>query len=306
MARDLIPPPSPAGRPTAHDGTPNLIELPPEPSRLAPAPVVGPPPGPSEFRNRFGFLLGGLAGVFIAAALAAAVVIANSGNGNDDAGLYPNWSHWQPTDTTIEGGAQQIADHVGVEYTHPDGEQLVKIDRLDLTGARVLVRPARGAIVDIQGTTVVYRLDGLGPNHSIIGGTPSATRLKVIHREALELALYTFRYLPDAESVITVLPPSPPTEKEQQAAAAAAAAAATGQPATPTPAKPLPVLFYRPGDLKSQLQVPLVQTLAPTAPSTDAYAGPEADTVDTLTLSNRFVLAENSPGQILLTRPTTG
>ena len=43
-----------------------------------------------------------------------------------------------------------------------------------------------------------------------MGGKPSQERLKVLHREALELALYTFRYLPDVEGVVTLLPPPPP------------------------------------------------------------------------------------------------
>src|SRR3954449_715905 len=126
MARDLIPPPSPAGRPETPDGTPNLIELPPDPLPLGAEPgAAGPPPGPSQFRNRFGFLLGALAGVFIAAALAAIVVAANNNKGTADEGLAPNWSKWQPSDTSIEGGAKEIGEHVGAEYKHPDGKQLV-------------------------------------------------------------------------------------------------------------------------------------------------------------------------------------
>src|SRR3954453_17292262 len=104
MASDLIPPPSPAGKPPSPDGMPNLIELPPEtPLATAETSAAGPPPGPSQFRNRFGFLLGALAGVFIAAALAAMIVISNNGGGDgSDEGLAPNWSRWQPTDTTID------------------------------------------------------------------------------------------------------------------------------------------------------------------------------------------------------------
>src|SRR5690349_13301104 len=129
MARDLIPPPSPAGRPQTPDGTPNLVELPPDPTPLSSEPVeAGPPPGPSEFRNRFGFLLGALAGVFIAVALVAVILIAD-GNGKSagNEGLAANWSRWQPSDTTLDGGAAEIARKVGAEYTHPDGKQLVQV-----------------------------------------------------------------------------------------------------------------------------------------------------------------------------------
>jgi hypothetical protein len=299
MARDLIPPPSPAGRPQTPDGTPNLVELPPEPARSDAEPAVAsPPPGPSQFRNRFGFLLGALAGVFIAVALVAAIVIANRGSGSDsDFGLAANWSRWQPSDTTIDGGAQQIAEHVAAEYKHPDGKQLVQIkaavlpDDYDLT-----VHSA--TITDIEGNRLLYTFDGLGPNRQIEGGKPSTTRLKVIHREALELALYTFRYLPDAESITMLLPPPPPTEDEEKAAALATAA---GQPPE---SKPLPTLFYRPGDLKPQLQVPLGQTIGAKAPSTDVFSGPEADNVETLTLSNRFLFSQTGPYQFVLDLPT--
>jgi len=300
MASDLIPPPSPAGKPPSPDGMPNLIELPPEtPLATTETSPAGPPPGPSQFRNRFGFLIGALVGVFIAAALAAVIVISNNGGGDgSNEGLAPNWSRWQPTDTTIDGGATQIAKHVGAEYTHPDGAQLVDVSGGQLPDQfKLVLRPSSGPIATIEGTRVLYQLDGLGPNNTIKGGKPSTTRMKVIQREALELSLYTFRYLPDAESVTVLLPSSPPT-KEQEAAAAAASA--TGQPAASTPQ---PAIFYRPGDLKPQLQVPLSNTLAPKAPSTDSYTGPEANNVDTLTLSNRFNMSQPSAGEILLDRP---
>jgi hypothetical protein len=293
MARDLIPPPSPAGRPQTPDGTPNLIELPPEPTPLSPEPAeASPPPGPSQFRNRFGFLLGALAGVFIAVALVAAIVAAESGgNGGADEGLASNWSRWQPSDTSVEGGSQQIAAHVGSEYKHPDGRQLVSISAGELpSDATMQVRTS--SITKIDGTRLLYTMDGLGENRSIKGGTPSQSRLKVIHREALELALYTFRYLPDAESVTVLLPPPPPSEGEQQAAALTGSASNA----------PLTAIFYRPGDLRQQLQMPLGNTLAAKAPSTTSFTGPEASNVETLTLSNRFVISPTASG-VLLDRP---
>jgi hypothetical protein len=305
MASDLIPPPSPAGKPPSPDGVgiPNLIELPPEtPLGATDSAAAGPPPGPSEFRNRFGFLLGALAGVFIAAALVAVIVISsNRGGAAADEGLAPNWSRWQPADTSIEKGAKEIAEHVGPEYKHPDGKQLVDISGGELPpDFKLIVRPNTGPLATIDGTRVIYQLDGLGEGGSIKGGTPSATRLKVVQREALELALYTFRYLPDAESVMVLLPPPPKTAEEQ---AAAAAAASAGQPAA-TPPPTNPAIIYRPGDLNQQLQVPLGNTLGPKAPSTDAFSGREADTVATLTLSNSFNMTTQG-STILLDRPDT-
>ncbi|WP_028066369.1 hypothetical protein [Solirubrobacter soli] len=298
MARDLIPPPSPAGRPQSPDGTPNLVELPPEPTPLSvqePA-EKSPPPGPSQFRNRFGFLLGALAGVFIAVALVVVILIADGGGTrSSQEGLAANWSRWQPSDTTLEGGAAEIAQKVGAEYTHPDGKQLVQVKGTPIPSTvPITLRPSSGPIVDIEGNTVLYTLNGLGENNSILGGKPSESRLRVIHREALELALYTFRYLPDAESVIAVLPPPPPTTQDATAAALAAATGSSSSSSTPINA-----VFYRPGDLKPQLQVPLGQTLGAKAPNTDSFSGAESDTVETLTNSNVFKISEGSSGILL-------
>ena len=61
------------------------------------------------------------------------------------------------------------------------------------------------------------------------------------------------------------------------------------------------VLFYRPGDLKPQLQTPLGTRSRPSAEH-GTYTGPEGATVDTLTLSNKFILTETTTGPILLDR----
>ncbi|HWK25446.1 MAG TPA: hypothetical protein VNS09_02730 [Solirubrobacter sp.] len=278
MARDLIPPLSPAGRP-APDGTPHLIELPPDPPPAGAEPVAD--PGPSAFRNRFGFLLGALAGVCVAAVLALVVVIGTSGASQSDEGLAPNWSKWQPSDPDdINAAAGEIAKKVGAEYTHPNGQQLVLVtgERLPIN---VALQPATGPISVFGGTGVVYDLNGLGPGGSIKSGKPSANRLKVIHREALELALYTFRYMPDVDMVVTLLPPPPP-------AANAATSTLTGVAAAAADDTTKTALFYRPGDLKPQLEVPLGHTLAAKAPTVDTIGGPEEKTVETLTASNIF------------------
>ena len=282
MARDLIPPPSPAGRPMTPDGTPHLIELPPEPPRSPAEPAMKSAPGPSQFRNRFGFLLGALAGVFVAAALVLVVVVSSNSDAVKDAGLEPNWSAWKPADTGAADGAAEIAKHVGAEYRHPNGQQLVDVGAAELD-LPVALRPATGAISVMDGTGVRYTLNGLGPNGSIKGGTPSESRLKLLHREALELSLYTFRYLPDVEMVVVLLPPPPPTEAQLKAAAAAATSGTAS-------ADPIPktAVFYRPGDLKPRLQIPLGATLPSAPPSPDTFGGVEAETVEQLTTSNLF------------------
>src|SRR4051794_11737402 len=162
MARDLIPPPSPAGRPTTPGGTPNLIELPPEPPRSAAQPAQRPAPGPSKFRNRFGFLMGALAGVFVAAALVLLVVLHRNGQDPAGEGVAKNWSKWHPTTSEIDAGAGEIADKVGAEYKHPNGQQLVLVRGSQLPQElKVALRPASGKISVFDGPGVVYQLNGL-------------------------------------------------------------------------------------------------------------------------------------------------
>src|SRR3954452_19935957 len=104
MARDLIPPPSPAGRPTSPGGTPNLIELPPEPPRSGAEPAQVADLAPSRYRNRFGFLIGALAGVVVAVAAAVAIALV-SGDTAAQEGFGAHWSSRQPAPTPPRGRA---------------------------------------------------------------------------------------------------------------------------------------------------------------------------------------------------------
>ena len=148
--------------------------------------------------------------------------------------------------------------------------------------ASTALRPASGAIQIFDGNTVLYQLNGLGPNGSIKGGKPSEQRLQLMRREALELALYTFRYLPDVESVVTLLPPPPPKPGAETSPASAGILNTEASP------DQMEAIFYRPGDLKPQLQIPLGNTVAATAPAPDKMGGAEGKMVDQLTMSNLF------------------
>ena len=57
--------------------------------------------------------------------------------------------------------------------------------------------------------TVLYRLCGLGAQCAINKGKPSNERGLLLQREALELALYSFRYLDGVKNVVALMPPSP-------------------------------------------------------------------------------------------------
>ena len=293
MAGDLIPPPSPAGRPTPD--APRLIELPAEPAPAAePAPPE--PAGPSQYRNRFGFLVGALVGVIVAAAAVLAVALTTGGD-SSKIGLAKNWSTWQPPDKDAETGSFEIAQHVERQYKLDDGTQLVAVTggplRIQQIPLSVAVRAQGGDIQLLDGKGVMYTLNGLGPHGSIIAGKPSPLRLLLLRREALELALYSFRYLDGVDMVVTLLPPPPPPKgKEAQQAQ-----------------EPTEAVFYRPGDLLPQLQVPLRVTLPPAVPRPSKIPDAEAQRVNSLTNGNLFQAtfqqAQNAQAYLVLNRPST-
>jgi hypothetical protein len=313
MASDLIPPPAPSWR-FQPDGTPRLVELPPEPKELA-EPAPPPPPEdlpPSRFRNRFGFLFGALGGVVLAAAAIFAIVLATN-DGPADEGLYKTWSQWQPEETTLTAGPADIATHVETKYRGDDGKQIVSVTGgpLSYQGIKlnVAIRPGSGNVQLPSGHAIMYTLNGLGPDGSILGGTPSTKRHQLLRREALELSLYSFRYLPDVDMVVTLLPPPPPTAASEAAAASAASSSSSSSSTAATPAKPaIQAVFYRPGDLKGQLQVPLGTTVPAKAPTPDTIPAAESKTIDSLTLSNlfnaSFQQAQDGQPYLVLDRPT--
>jgi hypothetical protein len=143
------------------------------------------------------------------------------------------WSNWQPVLPGVDG-VLDIANHVGAEYHLPDGQQLSRIKagypgtagRLDPSAPaeiRIPVSTIAVAATDSSGqtsytvipaypTTIEYQLCGPAANCGIpsAGAGSSASVQGALHREALELALYTFHYVPDISEVVELLPPVTP------------------------------------------------------------------------------------------------
>ena len=245
MAKDLIPPPSPAGRPTGEPGQSPKVDPGAKPSLFHPVdePVIGAEPEPevpaaapgpavpTPYRSRFGFVLGALIGVGLATVALLVGVVANPG-GSD---VPQNWSTWKPTAKDGFAAAHQIAEHVARKYRMGNGDQLVAvisgpIEFLDVPlSVAVKTAPSGGDIRLLDGKGVMYTLNGLGPQGSIKNGKPTNQRGALVRREALELALYTFRYIDNVDMVVALLPPLPPKK---------------GQ--TPATLQPKPALFYPP------------------------------------------------------------
>jgi len=290
MARDLIPPPSPAGRPT-----PDPEQPPPRAVDTAAteAPAPAGTPGASPFRGRFGFMTGVLAGCAVAAVALLAVLLAGDdgrpGGASTGEGLAADWSPWHPRNTTSISGAQEIAKRIEGTYKDARSKKLSTVEggpiALNKTLPVSVAIPSAGdRFTIVQGLGVQYKLSGFGKGGRLQGTHPSAERRRLLRREALELSLYSFRYLPDVTMVVTLLPPAPKAEQVHPKRAAKAKRAAKGAAEDYQDQ----ALFFRPGDLRKQLERPLAETMATKAPELDALAGQEAKRIDKLTLSNLF------------------
>lgn len=290
MAGDLIPPPSPAGRPEGDwEKSPfsesALLRTDAEHAAALPEPPVEPAPA-SPYRSRFGFVLGALVGVGVAAMVIVAMVVTSGG------GVRPQpWSDWKPTSKDPDLAAVEIASHVAREYRLNSGDQLVDVygQQLEVGGTplRVVIRStAKGEgadIIDVPGKSLLFVLKGLGPRGSIDSEQPSEKRLRLVQREAYELALYAFKYVKGIDNVVAFLPPPPPSPADAAAAASdrqklpleknqpAGTLAAGQQALAESDGKNVPAMLFLPGDLQASLTRPLRDTFpnpVPPRPST--------------------------------------
>lgn len=195
----------------------------------------------------------------------------------------PQWSSWQPEGSRI-ARVRQIADRIPRAYLLASGNAIDvaraselsvrTADSGDVPVDAIYVRPdtSRGQaeendIAAYDGSkTISYGLCGLGTNCSIAEGTPSAERFTVLRRQALELALYTFRYVDDVDSVIVFMPPTP-----------------KGQPNG--------AVFLRREQLRAELGRPLRRTLPTEFPTVGSISDRELASVVRLTETSIFAFA---------------
>jgi hypothetical protein len=246
------------------------------------------------YRYRFAAIYFALAAV-LGAGVGSFVVLALQ----DDPPEAAKWSDWEP-DGSSTARVRQIADRVTRAYRQ-NGEQIVFAigsrpqvnvpgqGQLDVSAIVVQPDTSRGQREegDFDGpydgdNAVTFRLCGNGQACSIASGTPSQERLQLLRREALELSLYTFKYVKGADSVVVFLPPPPPQANGQQQSSGA--------------------LFLRRDNLSDQLRAPITRTLAPKAPAVGQMSVHEAATVDRLTRPNIYGYAyqQTSDGNVFL------
>ena len=313
MARDLIPPPSPAGRPQP-DGTP-------QPGRAA----AGAAAEPRRPRRRRGTL----PAVAVPQPLrlpdrrarrrgrrrrrwSLAVVPRPRRRPGATRGCSPNWSKWQPHGHDRSTAARRRSPtHVGAEYKHP---------------RRQAARRRRRRPLEIQSVPLDVALRPRGPAiiELIERQRRSSTRSTASARTARSTAASRPTDAPPAAAprgarARAVHVPLPARRRHGRRAAAAAAAgreagrrdAAPDAPRTPTPTRRRSRALLPPG----RPQAAAAGAARHDAPGEGADAGhdrarPRRKTIDTLTLSNLFVArlpADAGPGAYLvLDRPTTG
>jgi hypothetical protein len=233
------------------------------PQRRAQAGAVGPVAATaSPFAPRFHFLFGALAAIGAAAVTALVLVIIAGGGSNRP---EQPWSGWKPSADGVDG-AREIAARIGSEYRFTNGKQLVNVQAsaLSIEGVPLSValredESQGGDIKVFDDDGLIFRFCGLGPNCAIASGKPSPKRHLLLRREALELSLYSFHYLDGVDQIVVFMPP-------------------------PKGQKPSQALFFRRGDVDTELERPLRASLVPRAPTTrDVTLSPDISLVDRIT-----------------------
>lgn len=240
---------------------------------------------PAQHQRRFAVVYAGVTVVAIAG-IVGFLLLAGGSPLNDKG---PAWSAWKPSGGGL-GAAKQIAAHVAPTYRLANGMQLLDpIARgpdLSANGQTIplpliAVRGPKGKVDQVYnvspGDSVSFSLCGLGPACSIATGKASAARATLVRREILEIALYTFKYVPSIKNVLAFMPP-------------------------PAGAKPTSVVYLQKSDLEQELKTPLARTLNPNVPLPSAIGPGEEQRIVGLTDSRiyKFGVSQTQQGEPIL------
>ena len=261
------------------------------------------PPGPPEcwrrrggasaHTPRFQFLFGAL-GALSVAAVALAVALLRAPAPTPEA----PWSAWRPLNNEVDP-AEQIAAYVAPQYRFDGGRQIVQVSGgpPSLKGQPLTVGIVHSGQTPaaLEGNNVLYQLCGDGANCSIKEGKPSVQRGLLLDREALELALYTFRYVSGVGKVLVTIPPPPPTGTSRSSSSSGGSLTGTsatpsttgGDASTSTSSTSAHVidraLLFDSSALAGPLSRPLSETLSPVTPQVSQIDGwPDTATVRAL------------------------
>ena len=263
------------------------------PAPTPPEPELPPPLAPSRsdrarrtsYRLRFGIIYLALAAI-LGAGVGAFVVLASRPAPPEAAA----WSSWEPTGSKL-ARVRQIADRIPKAYKQPNGEQLtvtqasqLAVPNPNASGdtpvASIFVRPdasrGRAEESDIDAYSgadaVAYGLCGLGAGaHCAMSLGTSGERSMLLSRQALELSLYTFKYVSDVNSVVVFLPPTPDRKSNGS-------------------------IFFRRGDVADELRQPISHLLPARAPRIAAISDIELGNIARLTRPRTYTFEFNAGG----------
>jgi hypothetical protein len=258
------------------DGTPETEAAPLSEPAVAETMVANALPTaapPKRFTSRFAIAYAGLGITFAAALTGLIVLVIQPGHHTG-----PPWSVWKPIPGSTAKVTAQIADHVAGRYRLGEAAgQLVAViaqkpevtsgtANIAIKAVAVRQAPQSNTGIQIYDTTKTtdFTLCGLGSHCSIATGVATQARGRLVRREALEIALYTFKFVPSIDTVATFMTPPP------------------GQTAGN-------ILYLRKDDLKDALSQPLSKTLPLATPPLPTSADTmEQSMIDKLTLPHMF------------------
>jgi hypothetical protein len=250
------------------------------------------------------FALAAIVGAAVAIFIGLSLTNGTSSSSGSVAGApaINGWSAWRPSTSGLPA-IQEIANYVSAKYRRTAAQQLVVVqgdlpyvaEQLGATGTPTVTKAPISSIavpvlqdgqlayaVDNR-TAIEYQMCGTGPGCTI-PGQASDDRGLLLQREALELALYTFQYVP-VDVVVALYPPAP------------------GEP-------PKYALYFTRADLEKQLSEPLAATLT-NEPDLLPGGMPATDVRVVRTLVQphvfgyRYSLQLDGTAQMVLTQPGT-
>ncbi len=282
-----------------------MSPLPPPGAPAAPPPggSTAPPPAatpekPAGFGLEFRFaLIYGVLATILVASIVGVVLIAREGSPPKP----PAWSTWRPASASSSVMTSEIAAHVSNQYklnkagapllaivpSAPEGTAGTTVTPVSTIGF-LTSATATSCCARVVSTTdnLQVQLCGLGTRCSITRGVASADRGRLVRREALELALYTFKYVPNVNAMIAYIPPQAGTNQTT-------------------------LLYLERSNLQAELDKPISQTLPLATPPLPTSPDPrESATIDRLTNPVEFSLIQyknlGDGTQALILSPTTG
>jgi hypothetical protein len=124
----------------------------------------------------------------------------------------PPWSAFVPSATDTKA-VSQIANYVQGQYLQANGKALTEVRGGPLVmGAQAIQLAIRkdavsNTVAPVSGLSVEYNMCGNANSCSVPKGVSPQRAGVLTRREAYQLALLTFKYVPNADNVIVLMPP---------------------------------------------------------------------------------------------------